>query len=380
MSAPILLCIATGQNLANLIPALQLRPAEVWILATPKMRQQAQTLKKSLDRHAIPARIEAFADTDIPTLEAESLRIAELLDKQPTLFNATGGTKQMAFILADNTLQVLGPEVQGVLYADTRNQRIDWLRPAGRGSQPIDNLLTLEDILGIQGFRLGKVSNRQEEWIKTVEERSQLTRQLGDQAEQLENLFGALNVLAQKATTNPDTFHPQQQLNRAPHPRLSGLLHDAERHDLLRWDGNTGIEFNNRDAARYFGGGWIEEYLFFKLRGCHPKDYAINPIFIAPDDKTTNEMDAIVVHRNRLLAIECKTIRFGRDRGKDADILYKLDSLAQRTGGLMHESLLLSARPLDEANLARAGEYNIKVIAGKDIRTLPHFIRTWMES
>lgn len=36
MSAPILLCIATGQNLANLIPALQLRPAEVWILATPR--------------------------------------------------------------------------------------------------------------------------------------------------------------------------------------------------------------------------------------------------------------------------------------------------------------------------------------------------------
>ena len=42
----ILLCIATGQNLANLIPALQIKPAEVWILATPFMRTQAQSLKK----------------------------------------------------------------------------------------------------------------------------------------------------------------------------------------------------------------------------------------------------------------------------------------------------------------------------------------------
>ena len=91
----ILLCIATGQNLANLIPALQSKPDEVWILATRAMRDQAQSLKKMLDRHRIAARIEPFDDSNVTTLEQESERLALSLDGNRVVFNATGGTKLM---------------------------------------------------------------------------------------------------------------------------------------------------------------------------------------------------------------------------------------------------------------------------------------------
>lgn len=126
MTHPILLCFATGQNLANLIPAMQLRPTEVWVLATPAMKPQAHILKKQLEGHGIRTQVEPFADDDVATLRSESLRIAEKLDGKPIIFNASGGTKQMAFIMADNAFEVLGPEVQGVIYADTLHQRIDW--------------------------------------------------------------------------------------------------------------------------------------------------------------------------------------------------------------------------------------------------------------
>lgn len=372
----IFLCIATGQNLANLIPALQLKPAEVWILATPAMKTQAQTLKKLLDRHQIPVRIEPFADNDIATLEAESLRIAELLDGKNVVFNATGGTKQMALVLTE-TLQGLVTEPFGIIYADTTHQRIDWLRPKGKGSEPMQDLLSLEDILGTQGFRLGEVSSRNEHWINTVESRGQLTKDLGDKAEKLGGFFGALNGLAQRATKS-DGFSPQQELDYEPSPLYGEILKKAQSYDLLQWDGSTKITFADPDAARYFGGGWLEEYIFFKLRGCRAKDYAINAILIAPDGKTTNEIDAIAVHHNRLLAIECKTLRFGRDRSKDADIMYKLDSLSQRAGGLMNERMILSARLLDETSTARANELKIEIIAGKEIRSFPDRVRTWM--
>lgn len=378
MSTPILLCFATGQNLANLIPALQLRPETVWILATPAMKSQAQVLKKLLERHQISSQIEAFADDDIATLQAESLRIAEKLDGQPMIFNATGGTKQMAFIMADNALQVLGPEVQGVIYADTQHQRIDWLRPAARGSETMDNLLTLEDILGAQGYRLGEVKSRQPEWISQVEERSQMTRELGEKVDKLGGLFGALNGLAQKALRDPTRPQYRQELDYAPSHQYAEILRQAHKYQLLEWDGDVVIEFSGEEAAHYFGGGWIEEYLFFKLRGNSPKDFVISAEIIAPDGKTTNEMDALVVHRNRLLAIECKTSRFGRDAGKDADIMYKLDSLAQRTGGLMHQGLLLSARTLDEISTARAREHHIEVLDGPLLKKLTDRIRHWM--
>ncbi|PKO88420.1 MAG: hypothetical protein CVU16_14005 [Betaproteobacteria bacterium HGW-Betaproteobacteria-10] len=372
----ILLCIATGQNLANLIPALQIKPASVWILATPAMRVQAQTLKKLLDRHQIPGRIEPFADDNIATLETESLRIAELLDGQHVAFNATGGTKQMALVLTE-TLQGLVTEPFGILYADTTHQRIDWLRPKGRGGEPMQDLLSLEDILGTQGFRLGDVNSRHENWVKTTENRGQLTKDLGDKAEKLGGFFGALNGLAQRATRNDD-FSPHQELDYEPSPLYGEILKKAQSYELIKWDSGTRITFTDQGAARYFGGGWLEEYIFFKLRGCRTKDYAINAILIAPDGQTTNEIDALAVHHNRLLAIECKTLRFGRDRSKDADIMYKLDSLSQRVGGLMHQRMILSARPLDEISTARAKELNIEIIAGKDIRNFPDRIRAWM--
>ncbi len=374
----IFLCIATGQNLANLIPALQTNPAEVWILATPAMRSQAQSLKKILDRHALPTRIEPFADNDIATLEAEALRLAEMLDGNNVVFNATGGTKQMALVLND-TLQLLGLNALSVLYADTTHQRIDWLLPKGRGSEPMQDVLSLEDILGTQGFRLGEVNSRNADWVQTTEARGQLTKDFGDKAEKLGGFFGALNALAQRATRS-DNFAAQQELDYEPGPQYIELLKKAQSYDLLKWDGSTMITFANENAARYFGGGWLEEYIFFKLRGCRAKDYAINAILIAPDGKTTNEIDAIAVHRNKLLAIECKTLRFGRDRQKDADIMYKLDSLSQRIGGLMHERMMLTARPLDDFSTARAKELNIEIIAGKDIRNFPDRIRAWMNA
>lgn len=372
----ILLCIATGQNLANLIPALQIKPAEVWILATPFMRTQAQSLKKSLDRHNIPVRIEPFADDNITTLEAESFRIAELLNGQHVAFNATGGTKQMALVLTEQ-LPGLVNEPFGVIYADTSHQRIDWLRPKGRGSEAMQDLLSLEDILGMQGFRLGEVKSRNEDWIKATENRGLLTRDLGDKAEKLGGFFGALNWLAERATRN-DTFSPQQELEYEPSPLYGEILKKAQSYDLLAWDNSTRITFADQDAARYFGGGWLEEYIFFKLRGCRTKDYAISTVLIAADGKTTNEIDAIAVHHNRLLVIECKTLRFGRDRSKDADIMYKIDSLSQRAGGLMHDRMILSARLLDETSIARAKELNIEIIAGKDVRNFPNRVRAWM--
>ncbi len=48
-SKPIVhICIATGHNLANLIPALQLNASKVVILETPDMRDSAANLKPSV--------------------------------------------------------------------------------------------------------------------------------------------------------------------------------------------------------------------------------------------------------------------------------------------------------------------------------------------
>lgn len=152
------------------------------------------------------------------------------------------------------------------------------------------------------------------------------------------------------------TFFPHGRNSTTAGAANAEILRKAKSYDLLDWDGDITVTLADEQAARYFGGGWLEEYVFFKLRGCQAGDFAINPILIASDGKTTNEMDALAVHRNRLIAIECKMLRFGRDRTKDADIMYKLDSLSKRAGGLMHERLI-PARTLDDVSTARARSF-----------------------
>ena len=49
MSLPVLhVCIATGQNAANLIPLEQYDARDVWILQTPAMRQNVFTIPTAL--------------------------------------------------------------------------------------------------------------------------------------------------------------------------------------------------------------------------------------------------------------------------------------------------------------------------------------------
>ncbi|MCX7628205.1 MAG: DUF1887 family CARF protein [Methylophilaceae bacterium] len=81
---------------------------------------------------------------------------------------------------------------------------------------------------------------------------------------------------------------------------------------------------------------------------------------------------------NRLLMIECKTSRFGRDGLKDASYIYKIAQLAKNTGGLLARGLLLSARPVGDEIRNRAKEHQVEILAAEEIRTLPDYLRKWM--
>ncbi len=136
--------------------------------------------------------------------------------------------------------------------------------------------------------------------------------------------------------------------------------------------------FGSREAARYFRGGWLEEYAWIKLCHLRPSDWAVNLVVETVSGKTRNELDAAVVHRNRLLVIECKTSRFGRDTAKDADYIYKLAQLSRSIGGIMRRSLLLSARQVGDEVRRRAEENEVDVLDGAKVKGLVDYLRRWM--
>ena len=102
MSLPVLhVCIATGQNAANLIPLEQYDARDVWILQTPAMRQSAANLEMALRREGRTVLRIDFDDSSPATMTQAATAIAERLDGRHVVLHVTGGTKLMVLALRD---------------------------------------------------------------------------------------------------------------------------------------------------------------------------------------------------------------------------------------------------------------------------------------
>lgn len=370
-------CIATGQNLANLIPAVQLQAQQVVILETPEMHASAKNLQAALKARGIDVRRMPFDDATPEAIVASAQKVGLELGVAPLVLNASGGHKLMTLALTTEMEALAGDNLH-LLYCETRFDRLDWLKP-NPVTQPMADVLRIEDILLAQGYRIRDRGDRDVRWAAGAQGREALTRRLGDEADRLARFFGLLNDLANKALNEPQgLFRPQQDLPFTPGGREAETLREAQRLGLLHWVEDTLIVFNSPDAARYFRGGWLEEYVWLKLRGLRPTDWAVNLQIETVGDKTPNELDAVIAHRNRLLVLECKTRRFGADAAKDADYIYKLAQLARQVGGLMGRGLLLSARRVSDEIRQRARENQVDLLAAEEVRGLVEYLNGWL--
>jgi hypothetical protein len=153
-------------------------------------------------------------------------------------------------------------------------------------------------------------------------------------------------------------------------------LRKAQALELLRWDGDTAVTFADQAAAAYLAGGWLEEFVLLKLSGglSRPGQFSSNLRIVSVDEKVDNEIDAMLVHDNRALLIECKT---RRQDDKAQDAIYKLAQLRDRLGGSVASALYLSARSVDDEILKRAREYRVDVLAAAEVAGLVAWIRRW---
>ncbi len=368
------LCVATGQNIPNLIAALQLGATRVIIFETKDMHGQASNLKRALCAHGIEVDCVPFDDNTPEATRKSAESAAVKYGEQAIVLNATGGHKLMTLALASE--MKLADHLH-LLYVETRHNRLDWLQPAPE-TEPMDNVLSLDDVLMVQGYERVSDNRRDVSWQSRAQERGEVTRKMGDGADELGPFFGVLNNLAGKAIDGDNNaFRPQQRLDYAPGGQAPGLLRAAANHNLLAWDNKTEIVFQSREAAAYFHGGWLEEYAWLKLSGIKPKDWAVNLRVRELASGAENECDIAVVHANRLLIIECKTGAFGRRDAKDADIVYKLSQLSGKLGGSLGKKLLLSARSIKDAVRDRARSYGVDIMAGDEVKRLVAYLSAW---
>lgn len=367
-------CIATGQNAANFIPLQQYGAQEIWILQTPAMQDSARHLATALKDEARHIERIDFDDSDPRSIEASAHRVAERLDGREVVLHATGGTKLMVLALRDGLRLVeTGSGKLDILYADTSRQRIDWLGSQPR-SEPMAEVLDITRMLLVQGYRIDN-DTRHAAAQQRAAARAALTREMGDKAAQYGSAFSVLATLASQACDAKGEGGLTQPLHHAPSRPLAELLDKAQSQGMLQRDGVRSITFADSSAAAYLAGGWLEEFVLLKLTGlARPGRFGSNIRLFSADERVPNEIDAMLVHRNRALFIECKTGR----QTKPQDALYKLAQLRQRLGGSVAGALYLSAQSVGEEALKRAREYGVQVLAAEEVGRLVPWMRDWM--
>ena len=387
--------LATGENLPNLIPALApgLKASEVIIIASRAMQDNAEKLRYGLQQSGLPeARcriIRDCPDHNLPNILAwanqQARQIAAEAVGKRCILNLTGGNKLMTF----GFLQAFRPYAE-IIYCDTETSRIDYFHPIGREQLKLQvNLLSLKPYLAVQGYKLR--DNGPD--VSGMTARADLTRQMVQSAPRIERLIGQMNGAAYHFRDGRLDRAGLDSSGNSSEQNLLDMLVDRK---ILKKAGRQ-LSIADDSAATYLGGGWLEEWCWLIGKELEqgepgkrltPSRWGIN-LMIDPwnhlpipgrSQHPLNELDAVFIHRNRMLLIECKSGQQISERGESQSILNKLETLGKHVGGRLDTKWLLTARSIDRNTQARqrAEKYGIKLIRPDELADLKTAILRWM--
>jgi hypothetical protein len=388
-------CIASKETLANLIPAIIVKPDVVWIISSETMVEKAQQLAVSIES-ALP-NCELHNNHNLPDTSFESMSdfalniaisIEQAYPDSPIIYNGTGGTKLMFAAFQEAFWD------HQICYADTQHDQLLYLRPE-HTRQPFSNELNIKDYLLANGLDARKALSDSEEWRQSVEERKALTFWLAKNTEHLQNFFPQLNGLVAGAVYEENRTQKlssqASHLKCKPKGKWEESLEKFQSLGLIDREDNLTFRFQNLEAAKYIGGQWIEEYVWLVANNLNCHDVACGLEITTQKhhkDNIRNELDCVICHHNRMVIVECKTSQFGKKEQKDSEILYKIDSIGGKVGGVFGERLLISALPLDHVtssnrsvkNSSRAETMSINLLDGKNIIQLETMLKNWIDS
>lgn len=416
------ICIATGQTLPNLLSIAALEWEQVVVFASRNMDKQARHLAWLAD---FVRDSRGFAGPKCRVIEMpinldwESLKVfagkqvAQLSADGLIDFNITGGSKLMSMAFAD----AFRSQAR-LVYCATQADAIEVIDFVHQESISLPAaLLDLDIYLAAQGFAATRqVSLAGGSTFKKVRAREALTATIVLKSDMLsrakfvgEGLLGAkasslrslrfktsnlLGLLHGLGSESAETKRPSGEITKSFESHVFvKMVHDNAIHrsviaalerngliknvEFLSRNENEAMDvkfqFANQDAAKYVGGGYLEEYVWLCMSALDiPAGQFAGNVGVAARDFSDgtqsdelNEMDAVAVWRNRLLAIECKA-GVQLSNGKDQDILNKLDQLKDNLGGAMGKAWLVSSRPVTSPVVKKRAELNnISIVHGE---------------
>jgi hypothetical protein len=372
------ICLVGDDPTANLTPIIDKNIPSDRVVIAHEVHQQLQVeqLKKviqprgySVDTWLLPTTF----NTEKLKLNFMLLFEQEASHSSETWLNASNGTRYQIL----TAYEVARAYDIPIYIVEPKYDALCWLSPENKEITPVADKLKLHEFLTVNGCTLKSQQNKNgisgnlraigKNWLQ--------------QADKLQSGLAKLNYLAQ--FTHADTFISKEQDNAMLNDEsLQCLLNDLETSELIKIDGKT-IQFQNEKARFFANGGWLEEITFSYIRSLSSEipelqdDGHSVEIERTINGKTIkNELDVIALVNNKLHVIECKTRKF--KNGDGSNMLYKINSLAERLGGLKCKSALVTFYPLNKNELARAKELNISIFNVCQISDLKCNLKNWL--
>jgi hypothetical protein len=243
------------------------------------------------------------------------------------------------------------------------------------------DVLDVPRYLAVQGFCYhGSVSD-DPAWLARMDARREVAASLSQQAVRQSRLIGFINGLAHQAMDEQgrELVQPVQRLNEALHSEWRALFDRFTDAGLLTPQGTRAVRFRDLESARFLGGGWLEEYVFMMAReaGFFDVRMGVSGVWDSAGS-ARNEFDVLACHRNRLLFIECKTLRF---KGGDHDtaLAYKVKSVSEDTRGLLGDTWVIAAQAPTPVLRARAKQAGFQLIEPKLLGSLKGWFTLWKQ-
>lgn len=377
------ICIVSAQLLANYIPIKMECPDHVHIISSSKMQADGLTtrFKRMLDSQNIPYTVhENMPDFSMNEIHEYAVNLyEEIKNKTPSAqltLNITGGNKLMMLGL----LEMLKDDVHQIIYTDTSHDLIEFVH--NRTYKKLTSVLDVPQYLSAYGANYKKAVSADEQWLQAIKKRKKATKYLAENALELDSFISTLNALVNNALSDDGKSldDPTQIFNSSPKGKWREALKILVDSHILTWNQDKTINFLSVETARYAGGIWLEEYVYHIASDAKPDDVRSSVEITWDSSKNTkNELDLLVVHNNRMLVIECKTLNFGKSSEKNSAALYKIDSLGSNLTGLFGEKWLVTAREPTEDMKNRAKSQKVNIISPSELKRLREKITNWME-
>jgi hypothetical protein len=261
-------------------------------------------------------------------------------------------------------------------------RRMARLEPGPVAVEAIPSVVKPADYLAACGATLRQSGSAGEAYPRQVMVRRSLTLALARDCAALDSALGSLNYLATKAVDRNSRalVEPKQHLPKPPARPLREALDAVAEAGLIDFDGERELIFRSAEACRYIAGGWLEEYAWLtaaELDAEHVHAGLELTWNAGAGISPRNELDLFVLHRNRALTVECKASTMG-EGDTTAQILYKLDSIADRLSSLPGNAALLSAREVPDLIVKRARAQGVVVFDAERVVEFRDWLGDWL--